>query len=206
MGIALSSAMRVNSSMAARLRNPQPMSPLAGVPVCGAAAHRASARWLWQSRPGCKVEHWPSRPWAALSVLQQNCHEHGPSVLTVQLRLVRPVRCNHGHDLATIALEKAPWRLLLPAGRVVKRDYQPIGWAAGLPPYPGLSAHLAVRLFQYLHPRFIAMDQATGQQTIAHQIQQRRELIAALDHAPNQSLTRDIDAVATQNFFKSMKR
>ncbi len=63
-GKALSCEVEVRSSTAARLRNPQPKSPLAGVPVRGAATHKALGRWLWQSRPSCKVEHWPSRPWA----------------------------------------------------------------------------------------------------------------------------------------------
>lgn len=64
MGRAFSCKVEVRSSTAARLRNLQPMSPLAGVPMRGAATHRALGRLLWQSQPGCTVEHWPLRPWA----------------------------------------------------------------------------------------------------------------------------------------------
>ncbi len=63
-GKAFSCEVEVRSSTAARLRNPLPMSPLANVQVRGAATHRIPGRWLWQSRPDCTVEHWPSRPWA----------------------------------------------------------------------------------------------------------------------------------------------
>lgn len=64
MGKAFSCEVEVRSSTAARLRNPLPMSPLANVQVRGAATHKVPGRWLWQSRPGCTVEHWPWRPWA----------------------------------------------------------------------------------------------------------------------------------------------
>lgn len=62
-GKAFNCEVAVRSSTAARLRNLEPKSPLAGVQERGAATHRALGRWLWQSQPGCAVEHWPSRPW-----------------------------------------------------------------------------------------------------------------------------------------------
>ncbi|MNF18287.1 hypothetical protein D3C80_2222850 [compost metagenome] len=50
------------------------------------------------------------------------------------------------------------------------------------------------------------MNDAAIQQAVAHQIQQRLKVLAALDDPTCQGLTRDIDAVASEHFFKTMKR
>ena len=58
MGRRINDALEARNSTAAGLRNPQLRTPVASVPVRGAATHRALGRWLWQFRPGCKVVRW----------------------------------------------------------------------------------------------------------------------------------------------------
>lgn len=50
------------------------------------------------------------------------------------------------------------------------------------------------------------MDDTAGQRAVAHQIQQRLEMLTARNYPTGQRLARNIDAVATQYLFKSVKR
>ncbi|VVP62151.1 hypothetical protein PS870_06532 [Pseudomonas fluorescens] len=110
------------------------------------------------------------------------------------------------HHVAAIAIEQARRHLLRPAGGIVKKDHRLVRRATGLHPHPGLAAWLPIRLFEHLHARFIAVDDAAGQQAIAHQIEQRLKVLTALDDPAGQGLARDIDAMTAQHLFETVKR
>lgn len=57
-----------------------------------------------------------------------------------------------------------------------------------------------------MYPRFITVDHRAFQQSVAHQIQQRLQVFAALDHPARQGLAGDIDAVSAKYFFEPIQR
>ena len=59
------------------------------------------------------------------------------------------------------------------------------------------SSPISIRLFHHLDTRFVAVDNATFQQLIPHQVEQGLQVFAALDHPARQGLSWNIDVVAT---------
>lgn len=49
---------------------------------------------------------------------------------------------------------------------------------------------------QHLQARFVAVQHGVVQQLVAHQVEQRLQLLATLDHPTRQGLAWDVDAVA----------
>ncbi len=83
------------------------------------------------------------------------------------------------HHVAAIALQQAQRYLLRAAGGVVESHNLPIGRPTGLHPHPGLAGRIAIRFFRDLHSPFVAVDHRAFLQPIAHQVQQRLEMLAA---------------------------
>jgi len=49
---------------------------------------------------------------------------------------------------------------------------------------------------QHLQARFVAVQHGVVQQLVAHQVEQRLQLLATLDHPTRRGLAWDVDAVA----------
>jgi hypothetical protein len=69
-----------------------------------------------------------------------------------------------------------------------------------------MAARLSSRLLEDLHAGFVAVDHRTVQQLLAQQVEQRLQVLAALDHPARQGLPRQVDAVAGQDLFEAVQR
>ncbi|KKJ97700.1 hypothetical protein PK34_05900 [Stutzerimonas stutzeri] len=59
---------------------------------------------------------------------------------------------------------------------------------------------------QHLQARFVAVQHGVVQQLVAHQVEQRLQLLATLDHPTRQGLAWDVDAVAAAPLKKVGRR
>ena len=91
-------------------------------------------------------------------------------------RAATPTRCNRRNRQSSRSrdtLQQAQRYFLRPVGGVVEQHNLSVGRPTGLHPHPGLAGRIAIRFFQDLHSRFVAVDHRAFQQPIAHQVQQR---------------------------------
>ncbi|CAG8867994.1 hypothetical protein PS627_04418 [Pseudomonas fluorescens] len=132
---------------------------------------------------------------------------HARQALHARLQRQRVVtRIVVGHHVATITFQQAQRHVLRAAGSVVKQHDFSIRWPAGLYPHPGLAGRVSIRFFKHLDAGFITVNDRAFQQPLTHQVQQRLEVLAALDDPAGQGLPGDLDAMSGQHTFEAVQR
>lgn len=150
----------------------------------------------------------PSYPWAALSAILRTCVTNEPYTPAAPQWAATPMRCSRRNHRSSRSRDTLPAGVIaLPAhGWWCSRTNDlSIRWATGLPPNPGLDGRVAIRNFELLYPHFIVVDHRAFQQAVTHQVQQRLEVFAALDHPMRQGLPEDYGPVPTQHRFEAVQ-
>ncbi|MNR00583.1 hypothetical protein D3C85_1163600 [compost metagenome] len=111
-----------------------------------------------------------------------------------------------GHDVATITFQQTQRHVLRTAGCVIEQHDFAIRRPTRLHPHPGLAGRVSIRFFEYLHAGFITVDDRAFQQPITYQIQQRLQMLTALDDPAGEGLTRYFYAMPAQHRFETVQR